>query len=55
MPVINRERYEIVREVILDAPERINASLINPLHGELPAISVQDFERWSSPGPARLL
>ncbi|MCI0463637.1 MAG: hypothetical protein L0Z62_42425 [Gemmataceae bacterium] len=43
MPPINREWYEITREVILDAQEKINAAFINPLHGELPAISVQDF------------
>jgi diguanylate cyclase (GGDEF)-like protein len=43
MPPIKREWYEITREVILEAQEKINASLINPLFGELPAISVQDF------------
>jgi hypothetical protein len=43
MPSINREWYEITREVILETQEKINASLINPLFGELPAISVQDF------------
>jgi len=43
MPSINREWYEITREVILEAQEQVNASLISPLHGELPAISVRDF------------
>ncbi|MCI0637959.1 MAG: GGDEF domain-containing protein [Gemmataceae bacterium] len=43
MPLISREWYEIVLDVIKEANEVMTASLINPLHGELPAISVQDL------------
>ncbi len=43
MPSINREWYEITREVILEAKEKINASLVNPLFAELPAIKIHDL------------
>jgi diguanylate cyclase (GGDEF)-like protein len=43
MPQLKREWYEITMEVIKNANEQINASLINPLHGELPAITVQEI------------
>jgi diguanylate cyclase (GGDEF)-like protein len=42
MPPINREWREVVKDVILEAQERINAELTNPLFNELPGISVQD-------------
>jgi hypothetical protein len=43
MPPIKQEWYEITREVILEAQERIKAELTNPLLNELPGIAIQEL------------
>jgi diguanylate cyclase (GGDEF)-like protein len=43
MPPINRNWGEIIKDVILKAPERINAELTYPLRDEMPGLSVQEL------------
>jgi hypothetical protein len=41
MPHINRKWCEIASKVIIEAQERLNAELTNPIYGVLPGISLQ--------------
>jgi diguanylate cyclase (GGDEF)-like protein len=42
MPRINRQWCEIASNVIIDAQERLNAELTDPVYGVLPGVSLQD-------------
>lgn len=42
MPRINRQSGEIASSVIIEARERLNAELTNPIYGVLPAVSLQE-------------
>jgi diguanylate cyclase (GGDEF)-like protein len=42
MPRINRQWCEIASSIIIEAQERLNAELTNPIYGVLPGVSLQD-------------